>query len=173
MVWLADCGTLIACGNYKGNLREIIKELNWWSFNNFDDEDPLKFEIRDGRIKPDLFATEFPCAVPVRLVVPSEHGHWIPNENDLLTDEDMDNRIEENVPLEEISKKISPLLTDGTLEFVATGHYKTQFVYIERLTICSDGVVKSHRQTFHSSKAADWIEESTETYDPKISRCRS
>jgi hypothetical protein len=56
------------------------------------------------------------------------------------------------------SKKVSPLLTSGTLEIVAVGHEEpnesskhTRYAYLERLLIQSNGKIEKHRNFFETS----------------------
>lgn len=73
---------------------------------------------------------------------------------------------EDEIGLEEISNRISPLLTRGTLELVVIGHYRTKTAYFERLIIGSGGSVERRCQTAERDKRSGWLEETTETYVP-------
>jgi hypothetical protein len=163
-----DDGTLIVCGEYSGDLQQICRVLNKWIFDSNDD--PIKFFVKEGRIVPDLYVTPLPSTYPYREWLELPDGRRIPydeaKENDFIED-DPDFDCEE-INLKRMSREISPLLTQGTLELVVVGHCELRQVYLERLAIAASGVVERRSQIFFSYKPADWVEPTTERYDPAL-----
>jgi len=135
----------------------------------FHAETHLQF-VTDGiRIEADLIQTTFPSTRPVRRMLVLGDGRRIPRNEALeieIGPEDEPYPEEDEIDLEEISKRISPLLKRGTLEMVVVGHYETKTAYFERLIIGSDGSVERRSQTAERDKPSGWLKEMTETYVP-------
>jgi hypothetical protein len=169
-----EYGTLIACGDYEGNLEAIAKVLNTFEFDQGEERDQ-RFVVHDGRIKIDRFGLDsVSAAFPLRWWYTSEDGRRLPaNEYLELPDEeddgdwDCDGDDYEYPSLAQLSKIIAPLLTHGTLELVSVWQYKTSKIHFEKLAIRSDGWVQRQRQEYESVPRDKWHKHSTETYKPR------
>jgi hypothetical protein len=108
-------GTMMVCGNYKGELKEIAKVLNSLNFVG----EKLKFTV----VRDEIVAKGCgKCAIPGESV--------------------LNGRKSEEVEFKWLSENISPLLTEGRLEIVA--FWPEAYDLITVLAIHSDGFVESH-----------------------------
>jgi hypothetical protein len=151
-------GTIIVSGDYNGDLDKIVAALNLLDFGN-----NAEFVSQDGGIRLYKSSVECPTAFPHRTFLKFKDGGRIPEDeadNEQKIAWFRENRIydfDECEP-EWFSKKVSPLLTSGTLEIVAIGHEEpnersdhTRYAYLERLLIHSNGTIGKHRNFFETS----------------------
>jgi hypothetical protein len=119
-----EFGTLIVCGDYRGDLEAIAKVLNAIEFDQGEERDQ-RFFVHEGRIEPDRSNIDaVSAAFPLRWSYQSEDGRRpAANEYLELPDEEKDSSRDsgedhETPSLAQLSKLIAPLLPDGTLELV-------------------------------------------------------
>jgi hypothetical protein len=168
-----EYGTLIVCGDYRGDLEAIAKVLNAFEFDQGDERDQ-RFVVHDGRIEPDRFCIDaVSAAFPLRWWYTSEDGRRLTANDYLeLPDEEKDGSWDsdgddyENLSLAQLSKASAPLLTRGTLELVSVRAYKTSDIQFQRLAIRSDGWAQRQSRDFESVPRKNWHKRSTATYKP-------
>jgi hypothetical protein len=138
-------GTWIVCGNYEsGDLEAIAEVLNGWEWF-VDPFGPKEyFVVHDGRIRPS-------CDVDY-VIFPEMY--------------DAEECFSEEVSLAELSRRIAPLLTGGTLELVSTSRGYWRCIMTTTLAIHSDGRVQHSIQTYESDRRDKWHTCSTETFPP-------
>ena len=154
-----DWGALIVCGDYEGDLAEIVSVLNGFEYDQEEDE-RTGFVVLNGRIEADRFGNDATSAFPFRTWLKSEDGRRIlPSKFNELSEKDREaewGAETEIITLKELSKTSAPLLTRGTLELVSIRHYKTREIWFEKLSIRSDGSAHRQSQEYRSFDPDKW-----------------
>ncbi len=167
-------GSIIVCGDYKGDLPAIVKALNnslWFT------SDEAKFKVRNGAIRLDRPWVQIPTAHPARIKITFADGKMAfldelrPSERRNWEAEAIDDR-PETASLGSLSKKIAPLLTRGSLELVAVAHGGDDQAYLDRLVIRCDGSAERHSFHCDAFKKKSWRASETERFVPKRLRTR-
>jgi len=167
-------GTIVVCGNYRGNLNEIADALNLFEWN----ADYEKFHAyKDAHVVGlERNGIQYPTVFPERhILVLNDGRRYFADEADETTTEDWEaegGEIDvEFYSLEQLSKVISPLLTKGTIEIVAVAYEKSTYAYYERLVIRSDGYAERHRHNSTIfSKNEPWSTCESEYFDPRTKK---
>jgi hypothetical protein len=164
-----DPGALIVCGDYEGDLAEIVSILNGFEFDQ-EEEERIGFVVLNGRIEPDRFGNDAASAFPFRTWLKSEDGRRIlPSKFNGLSEKDREAEWDaetEIITLKELSKTIAPLLTRGTLELVAIRHKMSREAIFEKLAIRSDGRIRRQSQHYRSFERDKWHTRSAARFKP-------
>ena len=172
---MADAyGTIIVCGDYKGNLDAIADVLNSLKLN----ADDVQFSVRDdeGIIGLDGVGVQYPTVFPSREIYVFGDGRRV------FADESDDSVVEqweaegdgdldsESYSLEELSGLISPHLTKGTIELVAVANEKNRYTYHDRLIIRSDGSAERHSDMSDALTRGSWSTHGSDKFDPIVKK---
>jgi hypothetical protein len=162
-------GSIIVCGDYKGDLPAIVKALNnslWFT------SDEARFKVRHGAIRLDRPWVEIPTVHPDRIRLAFADGKTAfldearPSERRSWEAQEIDGRIE-TASLGALSKKIAPLLTRGSLELVAVALGGDGQAYLDRLVVRCDGSAERHSFHCDAFKKKSWSSSETERFVPK------
>ena len=149
---MADAyGTIIVCGDYKGNFKAIAKVLNSFCWNSDGDAKFCVYKDEDGSsVGLESYGVQYPTVFPLRDILVFDDGRkcFFDEADEPMVKEweaGKGNSDYEHYSLEQLSDLISPLLVKGIIELVAVAHEKCRYAYYERLIIRSDGYAERHR----------------------------
>jgi hypothetical protein len=169
-------GMMIAVGDYKGDLKAITDVLN--SLHMFECSDDREWTVYgNGTIGLHGWTNHSPSVYPWRYTLVFKDGRrYLAHEAERSVHEEWeyeDGEMDcEVYSLEQLSKLISPHLTEGALEIVAMAQevpvsYEAGIgAYCERLVIRSNGSAEPHHYWARACKRKVWEADETENYDP-------
>ena len=159
-------GAVVVCGDYKGKVSAICKVLNSLICNL----DGAEFVTEGRRILVNSNRISIPSVYFDRLEIGLADGTAVYVDDhasmNKLLDDDGETIGGDAVPLDVLSQRISPLLTQGTIELVAVAHGGNGHAYFERLAIRHDGLAERERRYFNSFEQHSSSENEIERFDP-------
>jgi hypothetical protein len=147
-------GKITVGGEYKGHIKTLVAALNKLKFHGDFEPGSEQFVEIGGRVTANkLENVPYPSAYPYRVRLKFKDGRhvFLDRASDLLMSEWKRQRthayeFEGPCSAELLSREISPLLTEGAIEFAAFVDDCGESNF-SRIIVCSDGVVEtSHRR---------------------------
>ena len=152
-------GTIVVCGDYEGDLKNIVKVLNSRRFSS----EP-QFEVREKRITIDALQDESPGISPRRILVPARYGPILREKADPdLFDPSYEEC--EHLDLKSVVDQISSWLHRGTIEIACVSKSGCEYASFERLLIRADRSVEYQSYSYEYGHAHHY----SEKYDPSMS----
>jgi|SRR5215471_14315681 len=132
-------GTIGVCGGYEGDLKRIVDILNDWR-----GEDESNYFVEDGVISINASEDEYPDIWPrYQWFVSVKDGRRVRLEDldEPINDDEWEWDDPEEVPMQTISRAISPYLHRGAIEIFTVSYAEYHEGCFAKLTIRADGVV--------------------------------
>jgi hypothetical protein len=166
-----DIGSILVCGDYKGDLRKIANVLG--RLISYCPGDESAFQVDENESKLDWNGECWGLVTidPERhLLKLNDNRRIYADEADELTlkqwKADRGGSDCEECDLETVSRLVSPLLTSGTIELVSFTTIQCLFISYGRLIIRSNGSVALHGVYSASRLDEGWTQCISDRYDP-------